>query len=344
MMAFLFFALLLTVGFPAWGQDAKGVGVVTSLTGKADLKRPQAPQVPLKLRDNLYVRDVVDTHEKSLARILLMGKSSVTVRELSRFEVREETRPDGTQRALIDLATGRIRVMVAQRLMKPGDEVQIRIPNAVASVRGSDGVIEAITLPDGRPQTTVLVASGKFEVAMPSTRPIALAETVVSDAPAGLWVAQAGAVFNVGPGEVLTATGPWGLQQVVQRFDPGAVNAAFSLFKPDGVASGTGATSEPNEAAILATMEALAQFQTTATGEQPGLGVGTGVPFTTTPTTFTPTGLGVITPLTGTGGGSTGGERLRGLDRADQVAGSSGQQGRSTARGTSAGTNIPPPH
>lgn len=39
------FALLLTV-LPAWAQDSKGVGVVTALTGKADLKRPQAPQLP----------------------------------------------------------------------------------------------------------------------------------------------------------------------------------------------------------------------------------------------------------------------------------------------------------
>ena len=78
-------ALLLTFVVPAWAQDGKGVGVVTALTGQAGLKRPQAPETSLKLRDNLFVRDVVDTQKESLARILLMGKSTVTVRELSRF-------------------------------------------------------------------------------------------------------------------------------------------------------------------------------------------------------------------------------------------------------------------
>ena len=50
-------ALLLTFVFPVWAQDGKGIGVVTALTGHADLKRPQAPQAQtLKLRDNLFSR------------------------------------------------------------------------------------------------------------------------------------------------------------------------------------------------------------------------------------------------------------------------------------------------
>jgi len=258
-------ALLLIVAVPAWGQEAKGVGVVTALTGQANLKRPQAPQAPLKLRDKLFVRDIVDTHKESLARVLLLGKSSVTVLELSRLEIQEETRPDGTQRAIIDLAAGKIRVMVARSLMKPGDEVQIRTPNAVAAVRGSDGVIEATTLPDGRPETSVLVASGVFEVSAPSTRPIAMAETW-SDLPSGIRVVQAPALaLGGGNPNVWIATGPPGLQQVVRRFaSPSEINAAIQVFKiPGGVASGTQVGKrEPNGEAVLATMEALTQVET----------------------------------------------------------------------------------
>ena len=203
-------ALLLTFICPVWAQDTKGVGVVTALTGQAGLKRPQAPETPLKLRDNLFVRDVVDTQKESLARILLMGKSTVTVRELSRFEIREEVRPDGSQRALINLAEGKIRVMVARRLMRPGDEVEIRTPNAVAAVRGSDGIIEVSTLPDGRPLTVITGVSGEFQLTLPTTPPfitrgrgfeegpafagaggplLAMAETA-SDAGRGLLLAQ----------------------------------------------------------------------------------------------------------------------------------------------------------
>jgi len=274
-------ALVLILAVPAWGQGEKGVGVVTALTGKADLKRPQAPEAPLKLRDYLFVRDVVDTQKESLARILLMGKSSVTVRELSRLELREETRPDGARRVIIDLAEGKIRVMVARRLMKPGDEVQIRTPNAIAAVRGSDGIIEATTLPDGRPQTSVLVSSGVFEVTAPSTRPIAMAETI-SDAPSGLRLAQGGGLsLGGGNPNFWVAAGPPGLQQVVARFAfPNEVNAAIQLFTlPGGVASGTGVGQDgPSQGAILATMEALTQIETLRSGRQPAQGRGTRTP------------------------------------------------------------------
>lgn len=177
-----FLALLLAIVPTAWGQW-QGVGVVTALTGKADLKRAQDPQAAaLKLRDPLAVRDVVETREESLARILLQGKTTVTVRELSRFEIREEKLPDGAERAGIDLAAGRIRVMVARRLMKPGDEIQIRTLNAIAGVRGSEAVVEVMRLPDGQPRTVVTGVEGEFDVSLPRTRPFTAMAQVVSDA------------------------------------------------------------------------------------------------------------------------------------------------------------------
>ena len=291
-------SLLVGLAVPAGAQDSKGVGVVTALTGRADLKRPQAPEASLKLRDNLFVRDVVDTRKESLARILLVGKSTVTVRELSRFEIREQVQPDGSQRAIIDLTAGKIRVMVARRLMRPGDEVQVRTPNAVASVRGSDGIFEVTTLSDGRPQTSVLVASGEFEMTLPATRPIAMAETR-SDAAPGIWVAQA--VFTIGPSQVSIVTGPPGLQSVVQRFaDAVEVRGAVGSFAVPASATAAG-QSAPNEAAILATGEALAQFETLRTGEQPAQTTTTTAPSpTTSETPVTTTESDVLTPITTT--------------------------------------------
>ena len=187
--------------------------------------------------------------------------------------------------------------MVARRLMKPGDEVQIRTPNAVTGVRGYDGIIEVTTLPDGRPQTSLFVGSGEFEVTTPSTRPIAMAESV-SDVPSGVRLAQAR--FSVGPGNVWIATGPPGLQLVLTRFAPDEVNRAFEGFTVSGVTTGRGAgKSEPNEAAILAASEAFAQSQTLKTGEPPAvilLGVLTDT--ITGQTIFSPGGFTVITPLT----------------------------------------------
>ncbi len=114
----------------------QSVGVVTALKGKAQLTRA-ATQTALRFKDDLNLRDLIDTQERSLARVLFGGKSTVTVRELSRLEVREELLPGGATRTIHDLSSGSILVNVARSLMRRGDEVQIRTPNAVAAVRGS---------------------------------------------------------------------------------------------------------------------------------------------------------------------------------------------------------------
>ena len=54
------------------------VGVVTALRGKAQLTR-ETTRTPLRYRDDLILRDVVDTQEKSLTRILF-GGTSILVR------------------------------------------------------------------------------------------------------------------------------------------------------------------------------------------------------------------------------------------------------------------------
>lgn len=298
-------ALLLGVAFPAWAQDSKGVGVVTALTGRVDLKRPQAPEAPLKLRDNLFVRDVVDTQKESLARVLLLGKSTVTVRELSRFEIREEVRPDGGHRALINLAEGKIRVMVARRLMKPGDEVEIRTPNAIAAVRGSDGVIEVSRLPDGRPQTVITGVSGEFELTLPATPPfiargkefldgpahasrsplIAMAEQV-SDAAPSLRVASSHPTISLTGGNQFSGIGQAGAVtwQIIPQ-NPQQINnvtANYQIKAPRPLPSST--TTDH----VLSAGQAAATTATLASGAQPRLAPGGG-------------------PLVGAGGGRVNG-------------------------------------
>jgi hypothetical protein len=128
--------LLLTPAFLFAQQQP--AGVVTTLQGTAELSRPTRPTpTALRFKEDVFVRDVINTREKSLARVLFGGKSTVTVRELSRLEVREEAIPGGGTRSIHELSSGAILVNVAKQLMRPGDEVQIRTPNAVASIRGT---------------------------------------------------------------------------------------------------------------------------------------------------------------------------------------------------------------
>src|SRR5574337_1730333 len=127
-----------------WAYTAKGVGVVTALKGQATVKHETAPaSQPLQYRDDLFWRDVVDTQKDSLARILLQGRSTITVRELSRLELKEEAIPTGTKSSIV-VISGKIRATVEKGLMKPGDEIELKTLNAVTAIRGSDAVVEVV--------------------------------------------------------------------------------------------------------------------------------------------------------------------------------------------------------
>ncbi|MFQ5946562.1 MAG: FecR domain-containing protein, partial [Anaerolineae bacterium] len=142
MAACLLFVLLLP--WAAFAQQA--VGVITGVQGRVELSRRPAPTpVALQVRDDLFLRDIIDTYEESIARVLFGGQSTVTVRELTRFEVRAELLPTGATRTTYDLKEGKIRVDAARELMQPGDLIEVRTPNALATVRGTILIAEYIS-------------------------------------------------------------------------------------------------------------------------------------------------------------------------------------------------------
>jgi hypothetical protein len=120
---------------------AQGLGVVTALTGSATLARASQSQ-PLRFRDSVFEQDKIATAEKSLVRVLLGGKAIVTIRELSELTITE-----GHAKSIIQLSSGKIGLAVARERMKPGEEIEIRTPNAVAAVRGTVFVVELIRPP-----------------------------------------------------------------------------------------------------------------------------------------------------------------------------------------------------
>jgi hypothetical protein len=127
---------------------APKVGVVTTLQGQATVARPVLPQpIPLRFRDDVFVRDRVETKENSIVRVLLGGKALVTIRELSVFTITEEP-----GRAAVDLRSGKLAVGVAKGLLRAGEVIEIRTPNAVAGIRGSLVVAE-VTIVGGVPRT-----------------------------------------------------------------------------------------------------------------------------------------------------------------------------------------------
>ena len=137
---------------PAVAQKA---GVVTTLEGNVTAARAAAAQpVALNFKDDVFVNDRVVTGDRSLARLLLGGKAVVTVRERSALTITEVP-----GRSTIDLDSGKIAVAVAKDKMRPGEQIEVKTPNAVAAVRGTVFVVEVIraSASAGNAQTGVTV-------------------------------------------------------------------------------------------------------------------------------------------------------------------------------------------
>src|SRR5437867_4819451 len=123
----------------AWGQAEK-VGIVTTLEGNVTARRAVLPlPVPLKFKDDVFFRDTITTGDQSLARVLLGGKSIVTIRERSVVTITESP-----GRSFISLESGKIGLAVAHERMAPGESVDVRTPNAVVGVRGTVIVAEVL--------------------------------------------------------------------------------------------------------------------------------------------------------------------------------------------------------
>jgi FecR protein len=120
--------------------QATKAGVVTTLEGNVTAARATAAQpVALKFKDDVFVNDRVVTGDRSLARLLLGGKAVVTVRERSALTITEVP-----GRSTVDLDSGKIAVAVAKDRMRPGEQIEVKTPNAVAAVRGTVFIAEVI--------------------------------------------------------------------------------------------------------------------------------------------------------------------------------------------------------
>jgi hypothetical protein len=139
-------ALLLVAAvtpLPALAQQAREAGQVSHSEGQVTAQGPGTrPSPALKLRDPVYLRDTITTGPESLVKMLMGGKAVVTVRELSSLTITEEP-----NRTLINMAAnppngGKVLVNLKKDRMRPGESIDVRTPNAIASIRGSQAVVE----------------------------------------------------------------------------------------------------------------------------------------------------------------------------------------------------------
>ncbi|HEX3176153.1 MAG TPA: FecR family protein [Methylomirabilota bacterium] len=156
-------------------------GLVTTLEGTVTASSLAAAQSrPLKFRDDVFVNDRIVTGDRSIARMLLGGRAVVTVRERSALTITELP-----GKSTIALDSGKIAVAVAHERMKPGDEIEVRTPNAVAGVRGTVFVVEVVR------STAALEAD-----ATPTTWLYGFAGQVVVNADNRLYTVGANTIFS----------------------------------------------------------------------------------------------------------------------------------------------------
>ncbi|MGH7823503.1 MAG: FecR domain-containing protein [Candidatus Binatia bacterium] len=214
----------------AASAGAEPAGVVTALQGEATVARAADVQ-PLRFRDDVFLKDRIDTAERSVVRVLLGGKALITVRELSSLTVTETP-----GQAIVDLREGAVGLEVARKLLKPGESVEIRTPNAIAAVRGSFVLVE-VTLPAGVPRSRV--------IAREVTLPVAVSwaggsEALESDHT--MLVSGAGAAVRITPPRPLTPSEVARAEQVRAGREP-----KHSEELPEGLKAGLAEEAEQAE-------------------------------------------------------------------------------------------------
>jgi hypothetical protein len=156
-------ALLLTAAaallLASSAMAGERVGVVTNIEGTATVARLTQPDAqPLQFKDAVFLRDRITTGERSFVRVLLGGKATVTARERSVLTI---TEVPGV--ATVQLGEGRISVAVSKALMKPGEVIEIKTPNAVTAIRGTVVVAEVEPAGAGY-RSTITILRGLVDV------------------------------------------------------------------------------------------------------------------------------------------------------------------------------------
>lgn len=295
--------VILSLLFPtlANAQQAptgQSVGVVTAIQGQAAVSRVSLPQPePLHFKDDVFFRDQIATRERSTVRLLLGGKGTLTIREQSQVTLDESVSPDGARQSVISILTGKIAAAIAHALMRPGDVIEIRTPNAVAAVRGTVLVAEYIP-PQGSAATdrpivlaaaapgqllaqasgvggtsNFLVISGQITITLQGLPPVildTLQSVSITETPVGL---QTGPIQNVTPAQAANRVkdlqiGRPTIEDAGSR-QAGRAQAQIAATVANVIVQNTTGQAVVASAAVTATTSTASTTTTTATSVTP---------------------------------------------------------------------------
>src|SRR5207244_1418742 len=97
--------------------QAQPIGAIAALVGQGTITHSgNAERAPAKVRDGVFIRDRIETAEKSVMRVLMGGRITVTVRERSIVTI-----IDDPMRPRVDLESGKLAFKVHEGGLRAGE-------------------------------------------------------------------------------------------------------------------------------------------------------------------------------------------------------------------------------
>ncbi len=127
-------------GQPAASDEP--IGNVATLTGTATVTRNNQSPVPLKLKDDIYLNDVLQTSASSTLGVTFNDETTFNLNASASITVDDFIYEDGGKKnsALFDITKGTV-AFVASAVAKTGN-MKITTPTATLGIRGTTGLVE----------------------------------------------------------------------------------------------------------------------------------------------------------------------------------------------------------
>jgi len=118
------------------------IGNVATLTGTASVTRNNQSAVPLKLKDDIYLNDVLQTSVSSTLGVTFNDETTFNLTANASITVDDYIYQDGGKQnsALFDVTKGTV-AFVASAVAKTGN-MKITTPTATLGIRGTTGLVE----------------------------------------------------------------------------------------------------------------------------------------------------------------------------------------------------------
>ena len=109
------------------------VGAIAALVGEGTITHAvRTERAPAKVRDAVYVRDRIETAQRSVIRVLMEGRVTITIRERSIVTI-----TDDPMRTRVDVESGTLAFKVHEGGLRAGEIAELLTPNTVTGIRGS---------------------------------------------------------------------------------------------------------------------------------------------------------------------------------------------------------------